>query len=223
MNPETCTKLVENLIKWCVVTHTTLKKEKSPQHFIWSGAFCLETPACSWIAVLVIESSRVPVAKTWGMTCTSALRAGKVKVVNFRYLLTGRESPPRPRQNVSVNKSNQTWMTRGQAVRLSAKLFQVWEYSKEGTSILLAEMGNEQMLEEFAHRDTECQPNFVVQIRSYADRGSWRVLLSFRWIQEEESPAQRAEETESRAVGVRFGSLRRFFLFVWFFLSVHFI
>jgi len=68
MNPETQTKLVENFIKWCVCIYTTFKKKKkrSTQHFIWSGDLYLETAACLWIAVLIIQSSWFPVENTWG-------------------------------------------------------------------------------------------------------------------------------------------------------------
>ena len=46
--------------------HNLKKKKKSTQHFIWSGDLCLETAACLWIAVLIIQSSWFPVEKTWG-------------------------------------------------------------------------------------------------------------------------------------------------------------
>ena len=173
-NPETHTELVENFIKWCVCTYTSLKRnEKFSSALIWSGELCLETPACAWMAVLVLQSSRFPVEQIWGTDCISALRAGQVKLVNFRHLLTGRESAPRPHQNVRVNKSNQTRRTRGHFVRLHDKLFWVWDYSKEGKLNLFAEMLIEQLFLEFANRDTECKPKFVVQTRSSADKGRW--------------------------------------------------
>ena len=83
----------------------------------------------------------------------------------------------------------------------------------------------EQLFLEFANRDTECQPTFVVQTRSSADRGRWRVLFYFRLIKEEkENTEQWAEETESREGRGSLGNLRRFiFLFLFFSFSLYFI
>ena len=49
----------------------------------------------------------------------------------------------------------------------------------------MAEMLIEQLFLEFANHDTECQPKFVFQTRSSADRGRWWVLFYFRLIEEE--------------------------------------
>ena len=69
----------------------------------------------------------------------------------------------------------------------------------------------EQLFLEFANHDTECQPKFIVQIGSSADKGRWRILFYFRLIEEEkENTEQRAEETESREGRGSLGSLCRF-------------
>ena len=69
----------------------------------------------------------------------------------------------------------------------------------------------EQLFLEFANRDTECQPKFVVQTCSSADRGRWQVLFYFRLIKEEkENTEQWAEETESMEGRRSLGKLHRF-------------
>ena len=69
----------------------------------------------------------------------------------------------------------------------------------------------EQLFLEFANHDTECQPKFIVQTGSSADKGRWCILFYFRLIEEEkENTEQRAEETESREGRGSLGSLRRF-------------
>ena len=73
-----------------------------------------------------------------------------------------------------------------------------------------AEMLIEQLFLELVNRDTECQPKFVVQTRSSADRGRWRVLFYFRLIKEEKNMEQWAEENESMEGRGSLGNLRRF-------------
>lgn len=69
----------------------------------------------------------------------------------------------------------------------------------------------EQLFLEFANHDTECQPKFIVQTGSSADKGRWCILFYFRLIEEEkENTEQRAEETESREGRGSLGSLCRF-------------
>ena len=153
-----------------------LKKKWEVQlstHLVWRAVFrnpSLRVNGCFGSTEFPIPSGTD--LRHWLHLCPES-RAGKacqLQASPHRERVT-----PRPHQNVRVNKSNQTRRTRGHFVRLHDKLFWVWDYSKEGKLNLFAEVLIEQLFLEFANRDTERKPKFVVQTRSSADKGRWWV------------------------------------------------